>query len=59
MDPCAYQDGCRRVADALRKGVEMRRLQKAYFKSRDRGDLIASKQAEAEFDKLAKEALGE
>lgn len=34
-------------------GIDMRAKQKAYFKTRSREALIASKEAEAEFDKAA------
>ncbi len=42
---------------ALRLGVEMRRKQKAYFKSRTQADLDASKAAERAFDAAAEKAL--
>lgn len=41
---------------ALRLGIDMRNKQKAYFKDRSKENLIASKQAELEFDRAA---LGE
>ena len=41
---------------ALRLGIDMRDKQKAYFKDRSKENLIASKQAEAAFDRAA---LGE
>jgi len=43
---------------ALRIGREMRAKQKEYFKTRDRGVLIASKQLEASFDKAVGNLIG-
>lgn len=45
-----------RLKAAVAKGVEMRAAQRAYFKTRDRGDLDRSKRLEREFDKVAAEA---
>ncbi len=39
------------------KGVEMRKLQILYFKTRQKSVLIAAKKAEQEFDKLLTESL--
>lgn len=41
------------LLDAVRLGRAMRAAQAAYFKDRSRENLIASKQAEAAFDKAA------
>lgn len=43
--------------EVIRLGLAMREAQKTYFRTRDRADLIASKQAESAFDKAAAEAL--
>lgn len=41
----------------VRAGIEMRTSQALYFKGRKTEDLIASKNAEKEFDRLAGRAL--
>lgn len=41
------------LLEVVRLGVEMRQAQSAYFKNRTKENLIASKQAEAAFDKAA------
>ena len=41
----------------IKMGIAMRDKQKAYFKSRDRSDLILSKEAERLFDIAAEEAV--
>lgn len=50
------QNECLRHAVDL--GVKMRKAQAAYFKDRSQDNLIASKVAEADFDKAAKAAIG-
>jgi 1,4-alpha-glucan branching enzyme len=45
-----------RLRATVQMGIKMRERQKAYFKTRTKDDLIASKQAEAAFDRAAKEA---
>lgn len=52
-------DEIERLRDAVRLGVEARQAQRAYFKDRTQSNLVASKQAEAAFDKAARAALGE
>ena len=44
------------VLDALRKGREMRKSQKAYFKTREQKKLEESKWLEAAFDAALKDA---
>jgi len=44
-----------RLRAVVQAGVDMRHRQKAYFKTRSKEALIASKQAEAAFDKAAEE----
>ena len=46
-----------RLTAVLEKAVEMRNLQKLYFKDRDRSLLDQCRKAETEFDRLAKDAL--
>lgn len=41
----------------IRLGIQMREAQKRYFKTRDRSDLVASKQYEKNFDLAAEEAI--
>lgn len=43
--------------EALKAGTEMRRAQSVYFKDRSRENLIASKEAEKRFDRLAEAAI--
>jgi hypothetical protein len=45
------------LIDALRAGVTCRDRQKAYFAKRSTTNLIAAKEAESAFDKMAHEAL--
>jgi hypothetical protein len=52
----AAADRIEALEAALRLGIDMRDKQKAYFKDRSKENLIASKQAEAAFDRAA---LGE
>lgn len=48
-----------RLERAVRAGQRMRTLQREYFKTRNRDVLVASKDAEREFDRLADEALSQ
>jgi len=41
----------------IRLGIEMRDAQKQYFKTRDKGALLKSKDLERRFDAAAKEAV--
>lgn len=43
--------------EALQAGAKMRQLQKEYFKTRSKEILVASKQAEKEFDQLTTAAI--
>jgi hypothetical protein len=51
-----YKSRIEQLEAALRLGVDMRHAQVTYFKDRSKENLIASKQAEAAFDRAA---LGE
>jgi hypothetical protein len=42
------------LAELIKLGHSMRDCQNRYFKTRDRSDLIASRQAESVFDKFLK-----
>lgn len=42
------------ATDLVGLAVRMRAAQRQYFKTRDRGDLLAAKQLEKEFDERAK-----
>lgn len=59
----AYRDALEervpRLEVLARLGVEMRKRQKEYFKTRTREALIASKEAESAFDKAAAEIEAE
>lgn len=48
-----------RLREALQLGMKMRAAQRAYFSDRNRSNLIASKQAEEEFDANVRAALAE
>lgn len=50
-------DDPEQLRSIIRMATEMRLKQKEYFKTRDRGVLVESKQREAEFDKIAAWAL--
>lgn len=48
-----------RLREALRLGADMRSAQSAYFKTKTKDALIASKVAESDFDKICRAALKE
>jgi hypothetical protein len=48
----------KRLLEVLRVGREMRLAQDRYFKGRTQRNLLAAKHLEAEFDRLAADALG-
>ena len=45
-------EGLKALVEAVLAGAKMRRLQKVYFRTRSHTDLIASKEAEAQFDRI-------
>ena len=55
----ALEERAPRLEEVARPGVEMRKRQKEYFKTRTREALIASKEAESAFDKAAAELEAE
>jgi hypothetical protein len=55
MTELTTEQECDRLQLIVTIGIRMREAQKKYFKTRDRSDLVASKQLERQFDEACRD----